>query len=130
VPVETFLGWLVVVRDDGHDGVDSKRDDLAGEVDRVCGAVVARVGDDGHPSAHRIDDGSKQLELLRVEDGRALARGSADDKPVASLGEELIGEFGGTRQVEPAVGSERSHHGRDHAAEARRGHREVSPSST
>ena len=117
VLVDTFLRGLVVVRHHAHEAVDAKLRHLAREVHRVGRAVVAHVRDDGHAVAHGLHHGAEQVDLLRIEHGRALPRRAVYDERVAAAVHEARGESLDLVHVELAVLVERGDHGRYHAAE-------------
>jgi hypothetical protein len=80
VAVQALLRRLVVVRDDRHDRVHPERDDLLGELHRIRRAVVARIRYDRRTAGHGLEHRAEELDLLVVEDGRALPRRAADDE--------------------------------------------------
>ena len=119
VLVEPFLGRLVVIGHDAHEGIHTQRSDIGGELHRIRRTVVPHVRDDGHPSRNGLYHRVEELQLLGIEDRRRLTRGAIDHQGIAPALDEPISELCCSRKVKLQIRGERSDHGWNHAAEAR-----------
>ncbi len=85
VPVEAFLGRLVVVAGRMQGGVGADLLGEAGEVDRLVGRVGAGTGDHRHALPGGFDAQLDDALVLVVAEGGAFAGGADRHQPVRSL---------------------------------------------
>ena len=109
VEEKPFLRRLVVVGRDHEAGVGAGLLGVAGEVDRLGGAVAARAGDHRNPAARHLDADLDDALVLLMGEGRAFAGGADGDQPLGALRDLPLHQLGELLLVHRAV----LPHGRD-----------------
>ena len=87
---------------------------------RLSGIRERRTGDDWY--VDRLDDATKQVQLLLVAQRRTLTRRARDDQTIAPLFDEKLGNAGRDVEIDGAVRSEGGHHRSENCSKARGTH--------